>query len=238
MDGTVVISVAVIGYLLGSISFARIVTRFLSPQRDITDYEIPVAGTPERYKVISIGANSVALGHGRKAGMLVSILDIAKIALPTWLCQRWFPHQPYHLLLAVTGMAGHIWPIFHRFHGGSGFSPVLGGMLVIDWLGALITPIAGLLLGMVVLRNIVVASLSWMWLLIPWMWFRTYDLAHIAYAVAVNILFVLAMLPEYKMALKFQKEGKLEAYARGSLESNPMGRGLLRLAAFFKIPVR
>lgn len=238
MDIAVAISVGTIGYLVGSISFARIVTRFLSPHQDITNYEIPVEGTADRYKVISIGANSVALGHGPKAGMLVSLLDMAKVAIPTWLCQQWLPQQPYYLLLALAGTAGHIWPVYHKFHGGSGFSPVLGGLLVIDWLSVLVAPIAGLCLGMVVLRNIVVASLSWMWLLIPWLWFRTHDLAHLAYALAINVLFVLAMIPEIKIARKYAQEGKLEAYGRSSLESNPMGRSLLRMAARLKIPIK
>jgi glycerol-3-phosphate acyltransferase PlsY len=238
MDIVVAISVGTIGYLVGSISFARIVTRFLSPHQDITNYEIPVAGTADRYKVISIGANSVALGHGPKAGMLVSLLDMAKVALPTWVCQQWLPQQPYYLLLALAGMAGHIWPVYHKFHGGSGFSPALGGLLVIDWLSVLVAPIAGLFLGMVVLRNIVVASLGWMWLLIPWLWFRTHDLAHLAYALAINVLFVLAMIPEIKIARKYAQEGKLEAYGRSSLESNPMGRSLLKLAARLKIPIK
>jgi glycerol-3-phosphate acyltransferase PlsY len=238
MDIAIAISVGTIGYLVGSISFARIVTRFLSPHQDITNYEIPVGGTADRYKVISIGANSAALGHGPRAGMLVSLLDMAKVAIPTWLCQQWLPQPPYYLLLALAGMAGHIWPVYHKFHGGSGFSPVLGGLLVIDWLSVLVAPIAGLFLGMAVLRNIVVASLAWLWLLIPWLWFRTHSLAHLAYALAINILFVLAMIPEIKIARKYAKEGKLEAYGRSSLESNPMGRGLLKMAARLKIPIK
>jgi glycerol-3-phosphate acyltransferase PlsY len=51
---------AVLLYLIGSISFARLVTRFWAPGKDITNFEIPMEGTEDRYKVLSIGANSVS----------------------------------------------------------------------------------------------------------------------------------------------------------------------------------
>ena len=46
----------------------------------------------------------------------------------------------------------------------------------------------------------------------------------------MNILFILAMIPEIKTGIKYKKEGKVEEYGRGSLASNPMGRGYLKMA--------
>ena len=232
---------AIVAYLLGSISFARVVTYlWTSGKQHVTDHEIPVDGTDERYKVVSIGANSVSSIFGPKAGMVVSIFDILKVFLPTLFFKLYFPEQPvYFLIAAVAGLIGHIWPIYYRFHGGVGFSAIMGGLLVIDWLAIFVTPIAGLLLGMMVFRNMVVASLSWLWLLIPWLWWRTDgDLAHIIYAVAVNILFILAMLPEYQTAMKYKKEGKYIEYGMGNLKSNPMGRGMLKIAKFFHVEIK
>ena len=232
---------AIVAYLLGSISFARVVTYlWTSGKQHVIDHEIPVDGTDERYKVVSIGANSVSSIFGPKAGMVVSIFDILKVFLPTLFFKLYFPEQPvYFLIAAVAGLIGHIWPIYYRFHGGVGFSAIMGGLLVIDWLAIFVTPIAGLLLGMMVFRNMVVASLSWLWLLIPWLWWRTDgDLAHIIYAVAVNILFILAMLPEYQTAMKYKKEGKYIEYGMGNLKSNPMGRGMLKIAKFFHVEIK
>ena len=236
----IVLLVAVSTYLVGSISFARIVTKLWAPGKDVTQFEIPVEGTNDRYKVLSIGGNSVSSALGPMAGMAVSILDILKIVLPTLFCRLYFPGQPvYMLTAALGGLVGHIWPVYYRFHGGSGFSAILGGLLVIDPLAVLVTPVAGLLLGMVVLRNMIVASLSWIWLLIPWLWWRSDgNLAYILYAVIVNILFILAMVPEIKMARKYAKDGKYLEYGLGSLSSNPMGRGMLKIAKFFKVEVK
>lgn len=240
MNLTIAILSAVVSYLIGSISFARLVTKWWSPGRDVTEFEIMLEGTQESYKAISMGGNSVSSTLGPKAGLTVGLLDILKVMLPTLLFKLIFPQQPeYALLAALGGMAGHIWPIYHRFHGGSGFSAILGGLLVIDWLAAVVSPIAGLFLGMVILRNIVAANLAWIWLLIPWFWWRTAgDLAHILYAVAVNILFILAMIPEARMALKYKREGKYLEYGLGSLKSHPMGRGMLKIANYFHVEIK
>jgi len=230
----------VLVYLIGSISFARLVTRFWAPGKDITNFEIPVEGTEDRYKVLSIGANSVSSILGPKVGMVVSVLDILKILIPTLLFKLIFPEQPAHALIAaIAGMMGHIWPVYYQFHGGSGFSAVLGGLFVIDWLAAFLSLVAGLFIGMIVFRNMVVASLSWLWLLIPWFWWRTDgDIRYILYAVVVNILFILAMIPDIKMAMKYRREGKYIEYGLGSLKSNPMGRSMLKIAEFFRVEVK
>lgn len=232
---------AIASYLLGSISFARVVTYLWSSgKQNVVNHEIPVDGTDESYKVISIGANSVSSIFGPKAGMVVSVFDILKVLLPTLFFKLYFPEQPaYFLIAAVSGLIGHVWPIYYRFHGGTGFSAIMGGLFVIDWLAIFVTPIAGLLLGMIVFRNMVIASLSWLWLLIPWLWWRTNgDVAHLLYAVIINILLILAMLPEYQTAIKYKKEGKYVEYGLGNLKSNPMGRGMLKIANFFRVEIK
>ena len=233
-----VATVGVLGYLIGSLSFARLVTKWWSG-KDVTQFEIPVDGTEDRYKVLSIGGNSVSSVLGPKAGMTVGLLDILKIVIPTLFCRFYFDEPVYMLVMAAAGVAGHIWPLYYRFHGGSGFSPIMGGLLVIDPLAALLSPIAGLLLGMLVFRNMIVATLSWIWLLIPWFWWRSGgDPVFIIYAVAINVMFILAMVPDIQLARKYAAEGKYLEYGLGSLKSHPMGRGMLKIAKFFKVEVK
>jgi glycerol-3-phosphate acyltransferase PlsY len=167
-------------------------------------------------------------------------ISFRKIILPTLAFKLLYPEQPaYSLIAAIGGLIGHIWPIYYHFHGGSGFSAILGGLLVIDWPAALILPIAGILLGMLVFRNVIVASLSWIWLLIPWFWWWTdSDMAYILYAVAINIIFLLAMYPEYQTAMKYKQEGRYLEYGIGSLKAHPMGRGMLKMAKFFHIEIK
>lgn len=236
--GTLVLSF-VLCYLAGSVSFARLIVK-LWTGKDVTEFEVAVDGTKDKYKALSIGGNTVSTALGAKGGMTVGILDILKVLLPTLAFKVLYPEQPvYMLVAAVGGLIGHIWPIYYRFHGGTGFSAIMGGLLVIDWLSALISPVAGILLGMIVFRNMIVASLSWLWLLIPWFWWRTGgDAAHILYAIVINILLLLAMLPEYQTAMKYKKEGKYIEYGLGTLKSNPMGRGMLKIARFFRVEIK
>jgi acyl phosphate:glycerol-3-phosphate acyltransferase len=239
MDPVIAISSFIFSYLIGSISFARLIVR-LWTGRDVTKFEVAVDGSDKKYKAISIGGNTVSSILGAKGGMIVGILDILKIVIPTFILKLLFPEQPaYMLIAAVGGLMGHIWPVYYRFHGGSGFSAILGGLLVIDWPAAFILPIAGLFLGMLVFRNMIVASLGWIWLLIPWFWWRTDgNPAYMLYAVAVNIIFLLAMVPEYQTAMKYRKEGKYLEYGMGSLKANPMGRGMLKIANFFHVEIK
>ncbi len=83
--------VAIASYLLGSISFSRLVTAYKSPGKDIADTEIDLVESGETIKVGHIGANVVAQEYGAKWGMVVSLLDIAKVALPSLACKFFFP---------------------------------------------------------------------------------------------------------------------------------------------------
>lgn len=232
------ILVAIMSYLLGSISFARLITRRFSSGKDVAQIKVPIPGTEEKMQVTSIGANAASIELGAQGGMLVGLLDILKVTIPSLTCKLIFPDLPYYTLLAgIAGMAGHNWPIYYRFHGGVGFSASIGSLLVVDWLAVVVLPISGTLLGMLV-RNLVVASLSWLWLLIPWMWFRTQDWGYVIYALVLNILFIVAMLPEARKAIHYWKEGKLYEYGESVLLSTPMGRGMVKMASYFKFSIR
>ena len=239
MDPIIAFFSLAISYLLGSISFARVIVK-LWTGKDVTEFEVTVDGTDDKYKAIAIGGNTVSTVLGAKGGLTVGILDILKVTLPTLAFNLLYPEQPaYMLIAAIGGLLGHNWPIYHRFHGGAGFSAIMGGLLVIDWLAVIVSPITGLILGMVIFRNMIVASLSWLWLLIPWFWWRTGgDLMHIIFAIAVNIIFLIAMIPEYQMAMKYKKEGRQREFGLGALKANPMGRGMLKMAKYFNIEIK
>jgi len=223
--------VAVLTYLFGSISFARVVYRIWTGER-VHHFKVSEEDDNDSVELIHFGANSVSSKLGAKGGFAVSVLDIIKIGLPVFLVSRLSPNQDWPpVVAALSGMAGHIWPLYYKFRGGGGFSAVMGAMLVFDPLAILITPVAGLVLGLLIVRNIAVATLSWMWLLIPWFLIRQPgNIPFIIYPIAVNILFTLAMVPEIKLQMELAKEGKREEYGMKELSSTPMGRGYLKMA--------
>jgi glycerol-3-phosphate acyltransferase PlsY len=231
MDLWIALLAVISSYLVGSFSFARLFTRILAPEVDIENLKLPSDTNEEGTPLLRISATTASTELGGRWGCLIGILDILKVALPVLVFRLIYPDHYYFLLAAVFGMVGHNWPIYYRFKGGSGVSSIYGGWLVIDPIGAFVCSTAGMILGFFVIKDILVAYLSGAWLMIPWFWFRTRDPAYLAYTIAVNIIFVLALIPEIKMMIKAHREGTYEM--TNSMEKFPMGRGMLRIMEKF-----
>lgn len=124
---TVILAVA--AYLIGSISFAVIVSRA---------FGLP---DPRSYGSGNPGATNV-LRSGRKAAAVITLVgDTVKGWLPVWLAARYGAPQ-VELAMALAGVLavlGHMYPVFFRFEGGKGVATALGmlaGVHVFVALGA------------------------------------------------------------------------------------------------------
>ena len=202
---------AAIGYAFGSISFARIIARRVAPDEDISSLTIGVPGSTARIQSNAISATTVRLHLGAKWGGLTSLLDMLKAALPALAFRIWQPGAPYYLIAAGMATVGHIWPIQHRFKGGRGMSPTLGGMFVLDPLGTVLTNLAGTLVGLP-FKDMFLITGSGIVLMIPWIWFRTHDAVKLAYVLAMNALYWSVMIPEWRELLRLRREGELDAF--------------------------
>ena len=228
MDVLIALLAALVGYLLGSISFARIIMRFAAPGEELTGMEFDI-GSSESVWVETVGGTAISVKLGARYGMLTAMLDILKAAVPSLAFKLLYPGMPYYLFAATTAIVGHNWPLYYRFKGGRGQSPLMGGFLVADWLGTLVTSFGGMLLGLVVLKNTLLGFLLGPWLMIPWLWLRTQDPWHIAYAILTNLLFVLAMIPEFR-TIRDRKRRGVQGDMMGALEATPMGPGVRGMA--------
>ena len=220
------------GYLIGSILFTRIVLRIKDRDNFDEDIEVPVPGTDMSYKVKARGATAASMKYGTRTGLLISALDMMIIFIPTLLLRIFYPGQPYMFLYAAAGMAGHNWPIYYGFKGGRGVSSYYGGLLAIDPIGALITMGAGMILGFAILRDYFIAYMAGLWFLLPWAIFKDTRIWYIIYAVAINIFYIIAMLPDFKQYLKIKKT--VDVDPNMVLETNPMGRGMIKMSEWFK----
>jgi len=221
--------VAAFGYLLGSISFARLVTRIAAPDVKIDELRIQIAGTEESEAVGIAGGNAASMILGPKLGLTVAALDMLKVLLPMFVLRSLYPEQPYHIVLAIAGLVGHNWPVYYRLRGGRGFAVIFGSILLLDWVGALASLLLGLAFGMTVLGNPMIAYISWLWLIVPWfLWQGTP--AEVFYALAVNLLFILAVIPEIRTMLRLRREGKYAAYMQGLYDSSPRWRGMQKMS--------
>jgi glycerol-3-phosphate acyltransferase PlsY len=231
MDLYILFLAMISGYLLGGISFARVVTKLLKPEATLDDVVLSSEDGQSQTRLRSMGATTASMRVGSRWGCFIGWLDILKVAVPTLVFRLVFPDQPYYLLTAVFGMIGHNWPVYYKFRGGAGVSALYGGVIVVDFIGAVVCAFAGLFLGLFVVKDVLVAYLSGIWLLIPWFWFRTRDPIFLAYALAVNIIIILALVPEIRDQIKSHREGRYDMQA--AMGSFPMGRGMLKIMERF-----
>jgi glycerol-3-phosphate acyltransferase PlsY len=119
---------ATLGYLVGSLSFAVIVSRLMGLK------------DPRTFGSKNPGATNVLRSGSKAAAAVTLLLDGVKGFLPVFLV-RWFG-RPYGLeegTMALVGLAaflGHLWPVFFRFQGGKGVATFIGVVFGIDpWLG-------------------------------------------------------------------------------------------------------
>jgi len=237
VDAWIAILAGIVGYLFGSLSFARIVARWLAPGVDISMIRKPITNTDIIFESDSVSASVMRTNVGTRYGCLTAILDMLKVALPTLAFKIWQPETPYFLVVAVGGLVGHDWPLYHHFKGGRGESPIVGGVLVIDWLGLVIPNLAGILIGWLA-GDILVLRWSWLILLIPWFWFRTHDPLYILFAVVCNLIYWGKTFPELKQfyqILKALKKGTKRTQEQVAIDM-AMGRRLGRFMDRYGVP--
>lgn len=121
----------VAAYLVGSLSFAVIVSRVMG------------LNDPRTYGSKNPGATNVLRSGSKAAAVVTLLLDAFKGWLPVMLV-KWFG-EPYGLgdgTVALVGLAaflGHLFPVFFRFVGGKGVATALGVLLAISWVLGLAT---------------------------------------------------------------------------------------------------
>jgi len=129
--------VVVLAYLLGSLSFAVIVSKFMG----LSD--------PRSYGSKNPGATNVLRSGNKKAAVLTLLFDAVKGCVPVAvLLQYGAAYGLTEGVAAAAGLAaflGHLYPVFFKFEGGKGvatalgvlmgISPLLGLAVAITWLG-------------------------------------------------------------------------------------------------------
>ena len=207
MNAGIAAGSAAVGYLLGSVSFGRLVGKVAAPGEDVTSTTLDLpGGSTLDYEGVS--ATSIAARSGPGWGMLTSSLDMAKAYVPTKLAKRRWPDEPYAAIIAGATVAGHNFPIYHGFSGGRGMAPFFGGMLALDPKGLAVTNAAGIGIGVALFGDLWAAYTGGMWLTVPWFALRKRP-AETIYALAVNLLFTYAARGELRTYTRLRRSGEL-----------------------------
>ncbi|QDQ28865.1 glycerol-3-phosphate 1-O-acyltransferase PlsY [Chitinimonas arctica] len=111
----------VAAYLVGSISFAIVVSRLMK------------MSDPRSYGSGNPGATNV-LRSGKKAAALLTLLgDALKGTLMVVLARHFGLADPWLAGVAIAVTVGHMWPLYFRFLGGKGVATAAGVLLALDW---------------------------------------------------------------------------------------------------------
>ena len=127
---------AIAAYLVGSLSFAVIVSKAMG----LSDPRTYGSGNP--------GATNVLRSGSKAAAILTLALDALKgygpVALAVHLGPKYGLGDGTVALVALAAFLGHLWPVFFRFKGGKGVAtaagtlfgidPLLGGATLLTWI--------------------------------------------------------------------------------------------------------
>ena len=111
-------------YLVGSLSFAVIVSRLMG----LSDPRSYGSGNP--------GATNVLRSGNKWAALLTLVLDALKGYVPVMVALAWRDRFGWgDMTLALVGLAaflGHLWPVFFKFQGGKGVATAAGALLALN----------------------------------------------------------------------------------------------------------
>lgn len=109
-----------VGYILGSVNFAIIVSK-LRYKQDIRDFGSRNAGMTNMLRV-----------YGWRAALPVFVGDLLKSVAAVELCQWLYPGSYATYFAAFFAVLGHLFPVYFGFRGGKGVVTTAGVMLAID----------------------------------------------------------------------------------------------------------
>ncbi|MGH7164081.1 MAG: glycerol-3-phosphate 1-O-acyltransferase PlsY [Nitrospiraceae bacterium] len=104
------------GYLLGSVPFGVLVAK--------------AVGTvdPREAGSRNIGFTNVLRVGGKKVGFLTLAGDMGKGWVVAWLGARMLDSDVWILVVALSPVVGHLYPVFLRFRGGKGVATAMGAV--------------------------------------------------------------------------------------------------------------
>jgi glycerol-3-phosphate acyltransferase PlsY len=135
-DSSVLVLLALGGYLIGSLSFAVIVSRLMG------------LDDPRTYGSQNPGATNVLRSGNKKAAIATLLFDALKGYFPVLLVKLYGSvfglDDSAVALVAISAFIGHLWPVFFAFKGGKGVAtaagilfgvePLLGATVMGTWL--------------------------------------------------------------------------------------------------------
>ena len=111
----------ILGYLLGSISSAIIISKLFGLK------------DPREQGSKNPGATNVLRSGNKLAAALTLLGDVLKGLIPVLLAQYYGASVGVITLVCIAAFMGHLYPIFFAFKGGKGVATALGVFIALSW---------------------------------------------------------------------------------------------------------
>lgn len=140
----IIIAVAVVSYLIGSINFSIILSKMIG-KKDIRE-----SGSG------NAGATNMLRTYGKKMGVITLLLDVLKGIIVVFIgkalghSDMMYPNTHFDMMIndvalsyiaGVCVILGHNFPLYFGFKGGKGVATSLGVVLMLDWKVGLIVAV-------------------------------------------------------------------------------------------------
>src|SRR5262245_54544149 len=102
----------------------------------------------------SVGARNVSRVLGKTGFFFTVLFDFGKGAFTVWAAEHFTNDGRLVVLAMIAVVAGHIWPVQLRFHGGKGMATSLGSLVVFDPQLAVTFVVLFLVLGLLLRRTV------------------------------------------------------------------------------------
>lgn len=153
MNYFVVILIAAVAYLIGSVNFSILLSRLIEGK------DIRESGSG------NAGATNMLRTYGKKMGVLTLLLDVLKgvivILLSHIAVKTFCDNSLYEIMGYISGVCvilGHNFPLYFGFKGGKGVATSLGVVLMLDWKVGLAVAVLAILI-MAITRYVSLGSI-------------------------------------------------------------------------------
>ena len=178
----------IIGYLLGSIPTAYIVSRLRKG--------IDIRNIGSR----NMGSANVMREIGIREGVLVGLIDIAKGAGAILVAQTFNISELWVFAAGFAALVGHNFPVFARFRGGRGSATIIGIFLVLAPEAKLITLVV-VAIPFFTTRKFGAALFIGFGLLPLFIWLLEGSLALVRYALVIDLFMLIRNLSSIKQIM-------------------------------------
>lgn len=156
----------IIGYLSGSIPFGYLISK-------IKKIDIRKKGSG------NIGGTNVGRTLGIKYGVLVGILDVSKALLPIYIASKYL-FEPWQMVIVlISPVIGHMFPVWLNFKGGKGVSTVAATLFYILGLNYSLIFIALWIIMLFIIKIMSLTNLIIVLFLPILFWYKTHSLAYL-----------------------------------------------------------